>query len=116
MFGVYGTRGTDFTSFAAALLLIVVKLLWLVFAVSLVIGLILLARKYLGETGRNAARLTGTVKDGGFSCPCCGTRLTVEFKFCPNCKASLKENCKHCGRELQVGWKCCPLCGTERVS
>lgn len=111
---LYYGQSPDISNLFMPILVIAVKLLWLIFIVSLIIGLTLVVKKYLMEKkklnlGRNVAPL-----EGGYSCPCCGTRLTAEFKFCPNCKASLKEICKKCGKELQVGWMWCPVCGGEK--
>lgn len=107
--------GYGLNSLIASILVIAVKLLWLTFVVSLVIGIVLVAKKFIVDEKKinlNFLNLTET----GYACPCCGTKLTAEFKFCPNCKASLKETCTKCGKDLQVGWNCCPSCGTEKTA
>jgi hypothetical protein len=101
-------------SLIAYILVIAVKLLWLTFIVSLIIGTIIFIKKTVNGKKINV-RVIDSV-GSGYACPCCGTRLTADFKFCPNCKASLKEKCVKCGKDLQVGWNCCPACGTARKS
>ena len=105
--------GWGLNTLIAYVLAVAVKLLWLTFIVSLVIGTVTVMKKYtVDEKKINLNFLK--FADDGYACPCCGTKLTAEFKFCPNCKASLKEKCVKCAKELQVGWNCCPACGTER--
>lgn len=100
-------------SFVTSVLVIAVKFLWLIFVVSLMIGLIILIKRAAFDRKRTNFNLSQN-REAGYVCPCCNTRLTAEFKFCPNCKASLKDICTKCGRELQVGWRCCPICGNEK--
>lgn len=113
--GLYFNQTTGVNGLVISLLVLTVKLLWLVFIVSLTVGLALALKKYLKADSKAAASMS-TLGQEGFVCPCCGVRLNAEFKFCPNCKASLKDNCLKCRRELQVGWNCCPNCGAERDS
>lgn len=115
IFNLYLGQGLDISTLVASVLVIAVKLLWFVFIVSLIIGLVLVVKKHLLDEKQFKLNQAGKVSEHGYACPCCGTRLTAEFKFCPNCKASLKEICTKCGKELQVGWKCCPLCGAEKT-
>lgn len=113
-FNLYYGQGLDINSLVASVLVIAVKLLWFIFIISLVIGLALVVKRHLLDKRQINRSLSGKPREPGYNCPCCGTRLTADFKFCPNCKASLKEICTKCGKELQVGWKCCPLCGAEK--
>ncbi len=112
-FGFSYGQGLNFNGLVASILVLAVKLLWFVFVISLVIGIVIIIKKYADEKKINL-NFIEKLTDTGYSCPCCGTKLTADFKFCPNCKASLKETCAKCGKELQVGWQCCPSCGTER--
>ena len=110
---IFSGQGFNLNGLIVSILGLAVKLLWLVFVISLVVGLVVIIKKFVDEKKINLnfiEKLTET----GYACPSCGTKLTAEFKFCPNCKASLKETCAKCGKELQVGWKCCPACGAER--
>lgn len=91
--------GGGLNTLIASVLVVAVKLLWLTFIVSLVIGIAVIIKKYtVDEKKINLNFLKGA--DDGYACPCCGTKLTAEFKFCPNCKASLKEKCVKCAKEL----------------
>lgn len=112
-FGMGYNSGFGLNALIASVLIIAVKILWLAFVVSLIVGVVIIVKKYaVGEKKINLNFLNLT--DTGYICPCCSAKLTAEFKFCPNCKASLKETCTKCGKDLQVGWNCCPTCGTER--
>lgn len=111
--GLYYGQEVDLNGFVISVLAIAVKLLWLIFAVSLIVGLIIFLRNNLTGEKRFKPTIRQAAEDG-YACPCCATRLTAEFKFCPHCKASLKDLCVKCGRELQVGWRCCPVCGTPK--
>lgn len=104
--------GYSFNSLIAFLLVIAVRLLWLTFIISLIIGLVMFIKKTVN--GKKINLKFNDSAEAGYACPCCGTKLTADFKFCPNCKASLKEKCVRCGKDLQVGWNCCPACGTAR--
>lgn len=106
--------GYGYNSLIAFILVIAVKLLWLTFIISLIIGIIMFIKKTVNGKKINLRFNSST--EGGYNCPCCGTKLTADFRFCPNCKASLKEKCVKCGKDLQVGWNCCPACGTARKS
>lgn len=111
-FSLNYSSGYGYNSLIAFVLVIAVKLLWLTFIISLVVGIIMFIKKTVNGKKINL-RINNSAKDG-YACPCCGTKLTADFKFCPNCKASLKEKCVKCGKDLQVGWNCCPACGTAR--
>lgn len=107
--------GGGLNSLIGSVLGLAVQLLWVVFIVSLVAGLVLLVKKHIGDEKLIHLSFLN-LTDAGSKCPCCGTKLTAEFKFCPNCKASLKETCAKCGKDLQPGWNCCPSCGTEKTA
>lgn len=112
--GGYGAmNGTDLNSIIASILNIALQLLWILFVIGLVVGAVLLFKKFLFEDKKLNLNFINKITDG-YTCPHCNTKLAAEFKFCPNCKASLKDICAKCGKELQVGWVCCPNCGTEK--
>ena len=47
-------------------------------------------------------------------CRNCGTACSDEFKFCPNCGASMQDaKCKNCGAELIGNAKFCVNCGMQ---
>lgn len=110
-FNLYYGRGFDLSGLLASIFALAVKLLWVVFIVSLVIGLVLVLKKHLLET--NNLNICGLL-EGGSVCPKCGTKVKDNYKFCPSCQASLKETCSKCGQEVKADWKCCPTCGTEK--
>ncbi|MHB9093346.1 MAG: zinc ribbon domain-containing protein [Eubacteriales bacterium] len=112
-FGFYG-QGLDFNGLIVSILALAVKLLWFVLVISLGAGVVILIKKHVVDEKKIDLSFIEKFCETGYTCPCCGSKLTAEFKFCPNCKASLKDTCAKCGKDLQVGWKCCPSCGTEK--
>jgi len=105
--------GNDISVMLASLLTLAIKILWLVFVISLVAGTVILIKKYVEEKKFDLSYFQN-LTERGYNCSACGTNLKTGFRFCPNCKANLKESCQSCGRDLQEGWKCCPSCGKER--
>lgn len=45
-----------------------------------------------------------------FKCFSCTEPISPDFKFCPNCKVSLKNECETCKKLLYSDWKVCPYC------
>lgn len=43
-------------------------------------------------------------------CHECNEPISIDFKFCPKCKANLKKNCKDCNKIIYSGWNICPYC------
>jgi len=43
-------------------------------------------------------------------CSECHTPVSLDFKFCPNCKSNLKVECGGCKKDILEGWKVCPYC------
>lgn len=103
--------GLNLNNLLGGILVLAVKLLWLVLVVSLVLGFVSLIKK-LSEENKIDLSFMQKIVSTGTTCPECGTYVNNEFKFCPNCKANLKQVCANCGTQLQAGWKCCPSCGT----
>jgi len=112
--GLYYAGRGSFNDIVATTLVLAVKILWIIFIVSLAVGFVLALKKYLLQDKRNGSKTAAGMNGSGYCCPCCGAGLTAEFKFCPNCKASLKDICAKCGKELQLGWNSCPWCGQHR--
>lgn len=110
-----GGSGFDLNNLLPSVILLAVRLLWVVFIISLVIGLVVLGKKHLGENKIDLSFLPKFFETGCV-CPCCGTKVGTEYKFCPSCKAELKGTCKNCGKSLEVGWKHCPNCGTSKTT
>ncbi|KNZ70555.1 Double zinc ribbon [Thermincola ferriacetica] len=116
-YGMYG-RGTglELNGLLASLFTLAVKLLWLVFVISLIAGIVMFAKKYFVEEKNINLQFLGNLVPsaaGTAACPECGSKVAPEYKFCPNCRAVLSSTCNQCGNSLQPGWKCCPACGTE---
>lgn len=110
-FSLYYGRAFDLTGLLALISTLAVKLLWVVFIVSLIIGIVLVLKNHLLE---NKDFNICCLIEGGSTCPKCGAKVKENYKFCPSCQASLKETCSKCGQELKADWKCCPTCGTVK--
>ena len=48
-------------------------------------------------------------------CPKCNEVINERSLFCPNCAASLKDECSSCQKQLNFSWNACPYCGTKKV-
>jgi curli biogenesis system outer membrane secretion channel CsgG len=47
-------------------------------------------------------------------CPKCGTEITLDTQFCPNCGLQIKDvKCRECGKALPAGTNFCPFCGAK---
>lgn len=81
--GMGGGSGTaNVNVLLASVFGLAVKLLWFVFVISLVVGLVLYIRKLLPEgTQINL----GFFNDAGHVCPSCQTKIRQGYKFCPGC-------------------------------
>ena len=47
-------------------------------------------------------------------CPKCQHYVEDDYKLCPNCQTTLRENCHSCGRLVDLDWALCPFCGVEQ--
>lgn len=47
------------------------------------------------------------------NCPSCGTEISINSKFCPNCGFSMMEKKCSCGAILKPGMKFCAECGAK---
>jgi membrane protease subunit (stomatin/prohibitin family) len=61
-----------------------------------------------------AAAKPGGASQASFSCPECGSSLSVDAKFCPQCghQQVVFIECAHCGKNLTPNAKFCSRCGT----
>ena len=117
--------GGNGNTLISSTLVLFVKLLWLVLVASLVIGLVVIIKKYLfdGEkldlsflvnnTSPDISNKTGEDTESEYNCPCCGAVITDDQKICHLCQANRNETCINCVKEIQTGWKYCAACGTE---
>lgn len=48
------------------------------------------------------------------SCPECSYIIKSDYKYCPNCRVKLKNDCIWCGKELKNEWSMCPYCWTDQ--
>ena len=46
-------------------------------------------------------------------CPSCSQAMRDDFKLCPHCGTSLRNECSSCNKNVESDWKVCPYCGTE---
>jgi len=46
-------------------------------------------------------------------CPSCGKGVSLDFRDCPFCKATLVPSCNSCGRIAQPEWVVCPYCRND---
>lgn len=49
-----------------------------------------------------------------YLCPHCSYSVQSDYKFCPNCRACLKKECKSCQKELNPKWTICPYCWKDQ--
>lgn len=113
-YGIYngGGIGLGLNGIIASILVLLVKLLWFVLIVSLIIGIVVMIRNNVTDGKKFKLDFIDRIMDSGNACPECGTKISPEYKFCPNCKINLDNTCANCGGKLNVHWKCCPACGT----
>ena len=48
--------------------------------------------------------------DTNFQCFNCKEPIIHDFKFCPKCKITLRNECNWCSKLLYADWKVCPYC------
>lgn len=53
------------------------------------------------------------VSVAGLKCPQCGTSVSPNAKFCPECGGKLERVCPKCGNGLAENMKFCPECGEK---
>ena len=87
----YMGTGLGFLSTISFVLLLLIKIFFVVFVVSLIAGIALYIKNYL-FTGEDVQKLRGT-----FACK----------------PAAAKATCGICAKELGADWKVCPYCGKE---
>ncbi|MBN2034689.1 MAG: SPFH domain-containing protein [Deltaproteobacteria bacterium] len=61
----------------------------------------------------SAAKPEGGDTEGSFSCPECGSALSGDARFCPQCghQQVIFAKCAHCGKNLTPNAKFCSRCG-----
>ena len=52
--------------------------------------------------------------DEDIACPKCEELVSHDFKYCPKCKISLKNECTWCSKLLDSDWKVCPYCWVKQ--
>lgn len=110
--GMYYGRGMgNTTGLTGSVIGLIMKLLWFVFYVSLLAGLTVAAKKYVFDDKKLDLSIIRKLTDMGSACPVCGARINSSFRFCPGCKADLKETCAQCSGEMKLDWEFCPSCG-----
>ena len=90
----------------------IMHLLWVFVLVALIIGAYLCFKKlYIATSTPHKPLVNQSTVCGG-----CGLQVSEEFRYCPNCKLSLKSVCDHCSKPIRTNWKCCPYCGTKKAN
>lgn len=86
----YGIAGASLIGTTSFILLLLIKILFILFIVSFVVGIMLAVKKYI-FTEEDLSKIKGT--------------------FTRNKNESIKKSCTHCGQNLNEQWKACPFCG-----
>jgi RNA polymerase subunit RPABC4/transcription elongation factor Spt4 len=97
----------------SGLLAILLKVLLVASIAGLIIGLIMFVKQSYGKEIADRLSAVKAAAKPSVNCSSCGAAVSDEFKYCPNCGGSVKEQCASCGAELKKEWKCCPVCGNE---
>lgn len=97
----------------SGLLAVLIKVLLVASIAGLVIGLIMYLKQSYGKEIADKLSAVKVAAKPSVNCSNCGAAVSDEFKFCPHCGGSVKEQCTSCGGELKNEWKCCPVCGNE---
>lgn len=90
---MYMGTGLGFAGTISALLLILIKVLFVLFIVGLVVGIAIAIKNYI-FTAEDVAKIKSTFT---------GKKTVV-----------IKETCSICCKELNDDWKLCPHCGKEK--
>ncbi len=85
--------GLGFAGTISALLLVLIKVLFVLFIVGLVVGIAIAVKNYV-FTAEDIQKIKGTFT---------GKKTVV-----------IKETCSVCSKELNDDWKVCPHCGKEK--
>jgi hypothetical protein len=85
--------GLGFAGTISALLLVLIKVLFVLFIVGLIVGIAIAVKNYVFTT-EDIEKIKGTFT---------GKKTVV-----------IKETCSVCGKELNGDWKVCPHCGEEK--
>ncbi len=90
---IYMGTGLGFAGTISALLLVLIKVLFVLFIVGMIVGIAIAVKKYV-FTAEDVEKIKSTFK---------GKKTVV-----------IKETCSGCGKELNDDWKVCPHCGKEK--
>lgn len=90
---IYMSTGLGFAGTISAVLLVLIKVLFVLFIVGLIVGIAIAVKNYL-FTAEDVEKIKSTFTG----------KKTVVFK----------ETCSDCGKELNDDWKVCPHCGKEK--
>ena len=82
----------------SSLLTVAIKILWLVFVITLVIGLVVAVNKYLIGKKKIDRSLTQEFAGASYTCKSCEAALKNDYKFCPTCGAEKTRNAKTTGK------------------
>lgn len=90
---IYMGTGLGFAGTISALLLVLIKVLFVLFIVGLIVGIAIAVKNYV-FTAEDVEKIKSTFT---------GKKTVV-----------IKETCSDCGKELNDDWKVCPHCGKEK--
>lgn len=88
----YGFTGAGLAGTTSFILLLLIKLLFVLFVIGLVVGIILAIKNYI-FTEEDVKK--------------------IKCAFAGQKKEAAKKPCSACGKELDEQWKVCPFCGNE---
>lgn len=116
----YGTMngssmmGSGYGFSLVGLLTIILNILLVASVAGVIIGFVMYIKQNFGKEIADKISSVKVTSSPSISCPECNATVPNDYKFCPQCGTSTKEQCTSCGGELKKEWKCCPVCGNER--
>lgn len=79
-----------------------------------------LFERYYDEIEENLDTFSAIIEENTRSlqewnhCQSCEHPVSPDFKFCPNCKESLRASCRWCQKDILITWKVCAYCGKKQ--